>query len=104
MQPVRKVLSATHFKAVEVEGNVKWTPCSPGDSKAVERSWTEIESDELLEPPLKLVDFERALEATRPTVTSEDILKHQKWTDDSGKSTVVTIHPRFNLLSGADGA
>jgi len=84
MQPVRKVLSATHFKPVEVDGKVKWTPCSPGDGKAVERSWTDIESDELLEPALKLADFERALDSTRPTVSSEDIHKHQQWTNDSG--------------------
>jgi hypothetical protein len=91
MQPVRKVLSATHFKPTEVEGKVKWTPCSPGDRQAVERSWTEIESDELQEPALRLTDFERALESTRPTVTSEDIQKHQKWTNDSGRSSSRSI-------------
>ena len=86
MQPVRKVLSATHFKQVDVDGVVKWTPCSPGDPEAVERAWTDIGTDELLEPPLRLVDFERALSDARPTVTEEDIKKHSQWTNDAGKS------------------
>jgi hypothetical protein len=31
---------------------VKLTPCSPGDPHAVEKTWNDIEPDELLEPPL----------------------------------------------------
>ncbi|KAI0089921.1 AAA-domain-containing protein [Irpex rosettiformis] len=84
MQPVRKVLSATHFKQVEDDGKLKWTPCSPGDPAAQEKSWSDIDSDELLEPPLKLNDFLKSLESTRPTVTAEDIRKHDQWTRDSG--------------------
>ncbi|TDL28908.1 AAA-domain-containing protein [Rickenella mellea] len=87
MQPVRKVLSATHFKRVTAPGDPpkqKWTPCSPGDPEAVEKSWTEIESDELLEPPLRLNDFVMAVDSVRPTVSEEDIKKHVQWTNDSG--------------------
>lgn len=80
MQPVRKVISATHFKAV----GDKWTPCSPGDPNAIEKSWDDITSDELIEPVLKLADFEKSLAATRPTVTEADILKHDQWTKESG--------------------
>ena len=86
MQPVRKVLSATHFKRIDVEGKEKWTPCSPGDSDAVEKTWTDIESDELQEPPLKVADFLKSLDSTRPTVTAEDIRKHDAWTAESGQS------------------
>ena len=87
MQPVRKVLSATHFKPIPpstADGKMKWTPCSPGDPEAVEKAWTEVESDELLEPPLRLPDFIRAVQNVRPTVTEEDIQKHVLWTNDSG--------------------
>ena len=57
MQPVRKVLSSTHFKRVPVKGAdgsdvEKWTPCSPGDPAAEEKTWNDVSSDELLEPPL----------------------------------------------------
>ncbi|KAF8839932.1 AAA-domain-containing protein [Paxillus ammoniavirescens] len=84
MQPVRKVISATHFKPSSSSGKVKWTPCSPGDPEAVEKSWSEIESDELIEPQLRLQDFVKSLESTRPTVTEADIKRHDDWTKESG--------------------
>jgi vacuolar protein-sorting-associated protein 4 len=86
MQPVRKVLSATHFKHVKdpESGATKWTPCSPGDPDAVEKSWDGLESDELQEPPLTLKDFLMSLDNTRPTVTMSDIAKHDQWTKESG--------------------
>ncbi|KAH8120490.1 AAA-domain-containing protein [Phellopilus nigrolimitatus] len=89
MQPVRKVLSSTHFKPVPSPtdpGQIKWTPCSPGHPEAVEKAWTELESDELLEPPLKLNDFINAVDSVRPTVSEEDIRRHIEWTNDSGNS------------------
>ena len=83
MQPVRKVLSATHFKYLpDIQ---KWTPCSPGDPDAQEKSWTDIESDELQEPPLRLADFLKSLDNVRPTVTADDIKKHDQWTLESGE-------------------
>lgn len=88
MQPVRKVLSATHFKEVEIdtpEGpQIKLTPCSPGASNAIEKTWTDIESSELLEPLLGLKDFEKAIAVNRPTVSAKDIEKHIQFTDESG--------------------
>lgn len=99
MQPVRKVISATHFKQVPAEdGNtsgIKWTPCSPGDEDAVEKSWSEVESDELLEPPLTLKDFLKSLDSVRPTVSEADIKKHDDWTKESGKSPPTGLIPRL---------
>lgn len=110
MQPVRKVLSATHFKPVQPDPDsavIKWTPCSPGDPDAVEKNWTQVESDELQEPPLRFTDFVKSLESVRPTVSQDDIRKHEEWTKESGESCGC---PDFLLwltdpdLSGADGA
>ncbi|KAF8060835.1 P-loop containing nucleoside triphosphate hydrolase protein [Lyophyllum atratum] len=90
MQPVRKVISATHFKRVadptldEPDKLTKWTPCSPGDPDAQEMDWVSIESDELLEPALKVADFLKSLSHTRPTVTAADIKRHNEWTKESG--------------------
>lgn len=85
MQPVRKVMSATHFKQVASEdGGPKWTPCSPGDPDAVEKTWAEVEGDELLEPPLRMADFVKSLSSVRPTVTQADIKRHDEWTQESG--------------------
>jgi len=85
MQPIRKVMSATHFKEVPADGGkVKWTPCSPGDPAAVEKTWSEVEGDELHEPPLRMADFIKSLASVRPTVTQADIKKHDDWTQESG--------------------
>ncbi|CAH7669478.1 vacuolar protein sorting-associated protein 4 [Phakopsora pachyrhizi] len=91
MQPVRKVLSATHFKPVTVPNPAgtgrplkKLTPCSPGDPDAIEKTWNEVEADELMEPPLTLPDFIRALRNTLPTVREEDIKRHLEFTNESG--------------------
>ncbi|KAG1775036.1 P-loop containing nucleoside triphosphate hydrolase protein [Suillus placidus] len=87
MQPVRKVISATHFKPIPPSsslGKAKWTPCSPGDSNAVEKTWSDIDSDELVEPPLRLADFIKSLDNVRPTVTEADIKRHDDWTKESG--------------------
>ena len=91
MQPVRKVLSATHFKQVHCPtdddpNKIKWTPCSPGDPEGVEKTWTDIEGDELLEPPLRVGDFLKSLEDTPPTVTAEDVQQHVGWTMKFGAS------------------
>ncbi|TFL06588.1 AAA-domain-containing protein [Pterulicium gracile] len=84
MQPVRKVISATHFKRIQVDGSSKWTPCSPGDSEAEEKSWQDIESNDLQEPPLRLADFIKSLGTVSKTVSESDIRKHNEWTEDSG--------------------
>ncbi|TPX47654.1 hypothetical protein SeLEV6574_g02532 [Synchytrium endobioticum] len=91
MEPVRKVQSATHFKCVDApnrkDGKMTrhLTPCSPGDPEAMEKSWTEVEADELLEPELTINDFVRALQNARRSVADEDIAKYTKWTEEFGQ-------------------
>ncbi|TKA73164.1 hypothetical protein B0A49_07345, partial [Cryomyces minteri] len=94
MQPVRKIQTATHYKKVLVDvtdeetGEVrkveKLTPCSPGDKGAVEMSWTEVETEQLLEPPLLLKDFVKAVKSSRPTVSQEDLVRSKEWTEEFG--------------------
>ncbi len=89
MQPVRKIQTATHYKPVMVKGEdgkmvEKLTPCSPGDKGAVEKNWTEVDSELLLEPPLLLKDFVKAVKGARPTVSQEDIKKSADWTAEFG--------------------
>ncbi|KFZ01782.1 hypothetical protein V501_09804 [Pseudogymnoascus sp. VKM F-4519 (FW-2642)] len=84
MQPVRKIQMSTHYKKVDVDGAEKLTPCSPGDQGAIEMSWTEIDSDALLEPPLLLKDFIKAVKSSRPTVSQEDIKRSEEWTAEFG--------------------
>ena len=103
MQPVRKIQTATHYKPVEVEVDVpiddaeaeqngeprtrkvtKLTPCSPGDANAREMSWTDVDSEELLEPTLTVRDFERAIKQARPTVSEGDLKRSEEWTREFG--------------------
>lgn len=84
MQPVRLIQTATHYKPVEVDGQTKWTPCSPGDAQAHEKSWTDLDGDQLLEPPLKVKDFVKAIKASRPTVSGEDLKRNADWTKEFG--------------------
>ncbi|KFY53282.1 hypothetical protein V496_07739 [Pseudogymnoascus sp. VKM F-4515 (FW-2607)] len=84
MQPVRKIQMSTHYKKVMVDGAEKLTPCSPGDNGAIEMSWTEVDSDALLEPPLLLKDFVKAVKGSRPTVSLEDVRRNEEWTAEFG--------------------
>ncbi|KAI8923909.1 P-loop containing nucleoside triphosphate hydrolase protein [Entophlyctis helioformis] len=92
MEPVRKVRMATHFKKVQAPSRadptkltVHLTPCSPGDPGATELSWTDVGSDELLEPELTLTDFLRAASTARPSVNQGDLEQYVKWTSEFGQ-------------------
>ena len=86
MEPIRKIQTATNFKKVEVDGNTKYTPCSPGDKHAIEMSWLDIENGEdLLEPDLTLKDFIKSVKRSRPTVNQHDLDKQIEFTNDFGQ-------------------
>ncbi|KAF9466945.1 AAA-domain-containing protein [Collybia nuda] len=87
MQPIRKFISATHFRPIQEpdsDTGLKWTPCSPGHPEAVEKSWTELTADEIREPSLVFSDFLKSLESVRPTVAEADIQQHEAWTAEFG--------------------
>lgn len=84
MQPVRKIQTATHYKKVEVDGMEKLTPCSPGDAGALEMSWVDVDTEQLLEPPLQVKDFVKAIKGSRPTVSGEDLKRSADWTLEFG--------------------
>lgn len=84
MQPVRKIQMATHYKKVTVDGAEKLTPCSPGDDGAVEMDWTQVETEQLLEPPLQVKDFVKAIKSARPTVSNADLVRNEEWTKEFG--------------------
>jgi vacuolar protein-sorting-associated protein 4 len=46
--------------------------------------WTQVDSDQLLEPPLVLKDFEKAIKTARPTVSGDDLTKNAEWTKEFG--------------------
>ncbi|KAJ3086100.1 Vacuolar protein sorting-associated protein 4 [Quaeritorhiza haematococci] len=92
MEPVRKVQTATHFKYVDAPCRsdaavIKrhLTPCSPGDPGAMEKTWMDVDQDELLEPELTVTDFARAVQNGRKSVNDEDVSKYTKWTAEFGQ-------------------
>ncbi|KAJ1970365.1 Vacuolar protein sorting-associated protein 4 [Dimargaris xerosporica] len=92
MQPIRKVQTATHFKKTSrtLAGEPPtvqhgWTPCSPGDPQAVEKTWMDLDGNELIEPELSIRDFVKAVKHSRPTVSEDDVTKHTQFTADFGQ-------------------
>lgn len=69
---------------VKDNGEEKLTPCSPGDEGAIEMTWTEVDADKLLEPPLTVKDFVKAVKGARPTVSQDDIARSEEWTKEFG--------------------
>jgi vacuolar protein-sorting-associated protein 4 len=47
-------------------------------------SWMDIESERLLEPPLVVKDFIKAIQNSRPTVSREDLERNSEWTEQFG--------------------
>jgi vacuolar protein-sorting-associated protein 4 len=67
-----------------VDGQEKLTPCSPGDKGAIEMTWIDVDADRLLEPPLMLKDFVKAIKSARPTVSQNDLQRNTEWTVEFG--------------------
>lgn len=88
VRPVHRILEATHFKPVDAGGKRKWSPCSPGDPEAVERSWEDIAGDEMVEPPLRFADFVLAIRSMRPSVTQDDVRRIEAWMNTAGHGSV----------------
>lgn len=47
-------------------------------------TWNDVESEKLLEPPLVIKDFMKAIKNSRPTVSHEDLTRNSEWTAEFG--------------------
>jgi vacuolar protein-sorting-associated protein 4 len=61
------------------------TPCSPGDADAIEKTWADVEGDQLIEPELVVADFMKAVSTARPTVNQKDLELQVQFTQDFGQ-------------------
>lgn len=50
----------------------------------MEMNWTQVETEMLLEPPLLVKDFVKAIKASRPTVSGSDLTRSEEWTKEFG--------------------
>jgi vacuolar protein-sorting-associated protein 4 len=46
--------------------------------------WTQVDSEQLKEPPLLRKDFEKAIKSARPTVSQSDLVRNAEWTAEFG--------------------
>ena len=67
-----------------MDGKQKLTPCSPGDPGAIEMSWEQVPTEELLEPQVEKKDFIKAIKSSRPTVSDADLKRNEEWTHEFG--------------------
>ncbi len=67
-----------------VDGLQKFMPCSPGDPEAIEMTWEDVQSEELLEPLVERKDFIKAIKSSRPTVSEVDLKRNEEWTHEFG--------------------
>ena len=63
----------------------QWTPCSPGDYGAVEKTWMDIDGKDLCEPAVNFNMMERSLRNQKKTVNDEDLAKLHKFAADFGQ-------------------
>jgi vacuolar protein-sorting-associated protein 4 len=84
MEPVRRINTATHFRWIQVKGERKLIPCSPGEQDALEMNWTELDPETVAEPVLTMKDFLKAVKKARPTVNADDIKAQETFTEEFG--------------------
>ena len=65
---------------VFVEGHEKLMPCAPSEPDAVEMDWTQVPSDQLLEPPVMLSDFFAVIKDIRRSVSDAEAQRMASWT------------------------
>ncbi|KAI8915718.1 P-loop containing nucleoside triphosphate hydrolase protein [Gorgonomyces haynaldii] len=83
MEPIRKVMAPSRSDPQKMTPHL--TPCSPGDQGAIEKSWMDVGSDELLEPDLTMQDFLKCTATARPSVNQADLAQYVKWTEEFGQ-------------------
>lgn len=80
MEPVRRCHKSSHFKKVTVSNKVCYTPCPPSDDSAIEMNILDIPPNSLYPPEVTADDFYAILDTAKPTVSAEDLRKHEEFT------------------------
>ena len=88
MEPVRRIVAATHFKQVSAPDRENaavmrhdyLTPCSPKDTEAIEMSLDSVaDHSRVLEQPVTFEDLEQAFHGSSPSVPPEYFRKVAVW-------------------------
>ena len=84
MEPIRKCQSAAYFKKTNDNGVLKYTPCAPSDPQAIEMDLLSVPKGLLKPPTVNGDDFFKMLDTTRPSVSANDLIKQQQFTEEFG--------------------
>jgi len=87
-EPVRFCQTATHFKKVpnpKKEQDYLWSPCSPGDPDAEEKTLMDVPSALLKPIDITKKMVLKALKVAKPTVGKEDLQRFEEWTKQYGQ-------------------
>eukprot|EP00475_Leptophrys_vorax_P033941 TRINITY_DN541_c0_g1_i1.p1 TRINITY_DN541_c0_g1~~TRINITY_DN541_c0_g1_i1.p1 ORF type:complete len:449 (-),score=149.24 TRINITY_DN541_c0_g1_i1:56-1348(-) len=89
MEPVRRMSTATHFKRIpNPDGSDPpqvYVPCKPGDRGAERISLMDIDGNMLGTPKISKADFEVVFESAKPSVSQNDIVRQEEWTQEFGQ-------------------
>lgn len=80
--PVRKCQNAVKFTK-DAEGF--YSPTSPSDPNGIEMNMYDIPNGMLKEPPVCYDDFMAALTRIKPSVSEEDLVRHEDFTKKYGQ-------------------
>lgn len=62
----------------------KWVPAAPSDSNAVQKTLMELEPEQVATPLATREDFDEAFKKAKPSLSQEDIKRHEAFTRDYG--------------------
>lgn len=78
---IKESISTKSFKIIDYlpNGDPIYQPCLRTDLDRIEKDISDIKSNQILLPKLKLDDFEKVLSKTKPSVQIEDIKKYEEF-------------------------
>ena len=91
MTPIRELQKAKYFrkgKAYDSEDNLRddlWVACTKDDEGAVKTKWTDLPPNEIGKPIVSGHYFKDCLHSVKPSVSSSDLARYEKWTKEFGE-------------------
>jgi len=87
LAPVRDIINATHFRALDDAGDgaVRYEIDNNADGVGVVTTWESLPPGSLSARPLTAGDIESALARTRPSVAAADIAEYERFTAEFGE-------------------
>lgn len=86
MEPIRDLQNATHFKRIDSEHGYKYIPCEPNDPDAIKCGLYDLSPDNIDTPVATKEHFTKSIRHWRPSISRQDVTKHELFMNEHGKS------------------